>query len=152
MDINELANEAIKRKINLGTNPVRTIRYYINIGTLQRPEIIQSGKRRSSEYNIDHLVRLNFINYYKNKGLSLQEIKNKVDEKLFWSDFSLNIIEEYRDEIPPDAFKKDKPATRAELAFFLSKKLLSEKESLSLEELKKVLIDKDGNYADIPFE
>lgn len=152
MDINELANEAIKRRINLGTNPVRTIRYYINIGILQRPEIIQSGKRRSSEYNIDHLVRLNFINYYKYKGLSLQEIKNKVDEKLFWSDFSLNIIEEYRDEIPPDAFKKDKPATREELAFFLSKKLLSEKESLSLEDLKKVLIDKDGNYADIPFE
>lgn len=150
MNITELANEAIKRKIKLGNNPVRTIRYYTSIGILNRPEIIYCGKRRLAEYSNDHLFRLRLINYYKNKGFSLQEIKNKMDEALFWSDFSLNIIEEYRNEIPPDSFKKDKPATRAELAFFLCK-ILDKKIHLSLKEFQKVLVDKDGNIADIPF-
>lgn len=41
----ELADEAQKHQINLGTSPVRTIRYYINKEILDKPNIVQMGKK-----------------------------------------------------------------------------------------------------------
>lgn len=117
----ELADEAIKQNISLGSNPIRTIRYYVSIGLLKKPQIAQDGKKRISYFNEEQLLKLKVIDFYKKQGLTLEEIKNKLSEKLYWSDEGVNYLKKFSDEVPENTFIKGKPITNAEMAFFLVK-------------------------------
>lgn len=152
MDIIEFANTASKHEIDLGTNPIRTIRYYISIGILGKPEIVQAGKKRISQFNDELLIQLKIINHLKKQGMSLHEIKDKINGMIFWSDDALKLIENYRDQIPEDAYRRDKPITRREMAFFLAKILDENRSHLNKEDIKKYFVDKDNNPLEIPFE
>ncbi|MCL6448111.1 MAG: MerR family transcriptional regulator [Armatimonadetes bacterium] len=153
MTIFEFAEEAKKRGFNLGSNPVRTIRYYIHTGLLKRPVVKQIGKKRVSSFDAAHLSTLELIDYYKKRGLSLKEIKNKISEQLYWSDEALKFIARYKDEFPESAFLKNEPIKREELAFFLSKYLEGIKRG-SIDEnlINQAFLDKDGNIADFPLK
>lgn len=124
--IHELANEAQKRGINLGTNPERTIRYYINIGLLDKPSVVQSGKKRFSVFNKEHLFRLNLINHFKKHGYTLKEIKKDLEGRVYWTDYGLKFISSFKNEIPDHIFIKSKPITNEEMAFFTYKLLETE--------------------------
>lgn len=146
--ITELIDEIKKQEIDLGTNPIRTIRYYIAMDLLPKPEIKQEGKKRISCYNQEHLIKLKLINFHKKQNLSLNEIKEKINEHLYWSDYALRFIEQFEDEIPDNVFKKNKTVTRYETAFFLSKLLDFAKQSRdydkTVEILLKAFVDKNG--------
>ena len=152
MDIKDFVSRANNSNIDLGSNPVRTIRYYISIGILQKPEIVQIGKKRKSYFNDEHFSQLRIINHYKKQGLSLQEIKDRINGTIFWSDEALRLIEKYRNEIPADVFKKYKPVTREEMAFFISRFFLNENDSnLNIKDYSIYFVDKDGKPLGIPF-
>jgi len=59
--------------------PRRTVRYYIQIGLLDRPE----GLGRGAHYAPHHLAKLQEIKKWKKAGLSLERIRELIDpEKL----------------------------------------------------------------------
>jgi len=152
MDIIKFAEEIKKNNIDLGTNPIRTIRYYINMGILQKSQITQLGKKRISDFNEDHIIQLKIVNDLKKQGLSLDEIKDKMNQMIYWSDLALNIIEKYRKEIPDDAFQKNKPITREEMAFFLDRFILGDDTlKISIDDMKEYIVDKNGRPIEIPF-
>jgi DNA-binding transcriptional MerR regulator len=153
MTILELTEIAKKKGFNLGGNPLRTIRYYIHTGLLKRPMVKQIGKKRVSVFEPAHLSTLGLIDYYKKRGLSLQEIKNKISEQLYWSDEVLKFIAGYKDEFPESAFLKNEPIKRGELAFFLSKYMEEIKcGSIDKNLINQAFLDKDGNITDFPLE
>lgn len=147
--ISELADEARKQGIDLGLNPIRTIRYYVSIKLLKKPEIKQEGKKRISYFNKEHLFELKFINFHKKSNLTLQEIKDKLRENMYWSDSALNFIEKYRSEIPDDLFIKNKKITRLEVAFFFSKIMDHFERDKDIGKIVEIMlnafVDKNGN-------
>jgi len=146
----ELAEQAESLGINLGANPHRTIRYYISIGLLHKPDVVQEGKKRVSYYNQDHLNQLKIIDYLKKKKYSLKEIKKQLHKKVFLSEDGLKFIEKYRDEIPEGAFLKGMPVNIAEVAFFMLKFLEDFKKDLvTPESLEKFFIDEDGKPVEV---
>ena len=121
LKIQELAREATSRGINLGKNPVRTIRYYTHIGLLNRPDIERVGSANVAEYSDEYLSILDVIERYKQQGYSLAEIRDLLQQLMYWSqravDFMKPIIE--AKGYPKDAFCTDVPITRESLAVFL---------------------------------
>jgi DNA-binding transcriptional MerR regulator len=150
----ELAEEVKKRSLDLGKNPIRTIRYYISEGLLKKPKIIQSGKKRVSCFGEEHLYGLYHIDFYKKKGMTLQEIKNKMSEKIYWSDKVLQYIEKYRNDIPETNFFKGKPITNEEVAFLFSKLMDNVKEGkhegIDIEFFKTMICDDKGDIVQLP--
>ena len=92
MNIDEFVHIAQNQGVELGKNPARTIRYYIDLGILRRPKIEQKGKVRRAVYTEEHLVQLMLISELKNEGRSLKEIKKRINESLYWSDEGLEFI------------------------------------------------------------
>lgn len=121
LKIQELAREASSRGINLGKNPVRTIRYYTSIGLLDRPDIERVGSTNVAEYSDDYLSILDIIERYKQQGYSLAEIRDLLQQLMYWSqsavDFMKPIVESKG--YPKDAFRTDVPITRESLAVYL---------------------------------
>ncbi|AGL02306.1 MerR family transcriptional regulator [Desulfoscipio gibsoniae] len=150
----ELADEAQKHQINLGTSPVRTIRYYINKEILDKPNIVQMGKKRVSQFDDEHLYKLKIVDYYKKQGLTLEEIRKTLEEHIFWSDFGLEHIKNFMSDIyNPNLYSKTKPITREALAYFLLK--LIKNKDLDKDEVIKILrksvVDANGkSAAEIP--
>jgi DNA-binding transcriptional MerR regulator len=56
----------------------RTVRYYIQLGLLDRPE----GETRAATYGPRHLERLNKIRRWQEAGFTLEEIREAIDEGL----------------------------------------------------------------------
>ena len=146
----ELADEANKLQIDLGTNPVRTIRYYVSLGVLDKPRIIQTGKKRLSQFNEEHLFKLKIVDYYKKQGLTLEEIKKILNKHIFWSDFGLRYIKEHMADIyHPDLYNKTKPVTRETIAYFILK-LMQNKEldgNIRHKITQKSIVDANGKPA-----
>ncbi len=153
MNIDEFVHIAQNQGVELGKNPARTIRYYIDLGILRRPKIEQKGKVRRAVYTEEHLVQLMLISELKNEGRSLKEIKKRINESLYWSDEGLEFIAPFikAKKIPSDEFRKGKPITKVEiLSFFLYLKELSEKGEANLDITKKAFVDKNGEPIVIP--
>lgn len=113
---------AIKEKgLDLGANPARTLRYYISRGLLSSPEIRYNGKTKQAIYSQDHLSTLQLICEYKIKGYKLDEIKEKIQEPIYLTDQALEFLNDTIKEnnYPHEAFRKDKPLTRAEMAVII---------------------------------
>ncbi len=148
MTILQLAEHAKQKNIDLGKNPVRTIRYYISIGILDKPELIQMGKRKVAVFNHNHFIKLQIIYFLKKQGRKLKEIKGILNANMYWSDFALKLIkEEMQDIYHPELYVKGKPITREEIAYFLVK-LLKSKEigkdaKGKFEILKKSFVDEN---------
>jgi hypothetical protein len=121
LTINELIDAAAKLEINLGTNPSRTIRYYMDFGLLQRPEIKYIGKIKRSVFSEEHLVTLMMITKFKQEGCSLKEIKEIMGSVVYWTDKGLEFMAPYikANNIPVGIFIKDEPVTMIEITAFL---------------------------------
>src|ERR1700739_1033924 len=79
MTIEEIIKEAKRRKIDLGTDPAKTIKFYIKLGFISEPT---SGKKDTRgkaaklyypESTLDKLVQIKAL---KSQGLSLDEIRD----------------------------------------------------------------------------
>lgn len=66
-DENGLSLEALSQRSGL---PVRTVRYYIQLGLVDRPE----GAGRGAQYGRRHLEQLLLVQSLQRKGLSLEQI------------------------------------------------------------------------------
>lgn len=55
--------------------PKRTVRYYIQLGLVDRPE----GETRSARYGQQHLEQLLAIRRWTQEGLSLERIRERLD-------------------------------------------------------------------------
>ena len=55
----------------LSDMPVRTVRYYIQVGLVDRPE----GETRAARYGPNHLEQLLLIKKWANAGVSLERIR-----------------------------------------------------------------------------
>lgn len=151
MDIIKITKEAEKKGIDLGSNPIRTIRYYISFGLLEKPQLEQVGKKRFLMFRNEHLMQLETINQLKKQGMSLKDIKEKINDMVFWSDYALNLIDEYREEIPEGSFRKGKPIIRQEMAFFISRFFMDDsKERLNTKSFKELIVDKFGQSIEFP--
>ncbi|MDN5327047.1 MAG: hypothetical protein PWP41_1743 [Moorella sp. (in: firmicutes)] len=150
MTLNELAEAAARRGLDLGKNPARTIRYYIDRGLLEPPRIEYEGKVKRAVYSPDHLVALRIICGYKNKGYKLEAIKEKLKEPIYWSDEALEFMRPFiaANNYPADAFSKDRPVTWGEAVIFLARFLDTVKkgrEDASL--IKRAFLDRRGQPA-----
>lgn len=150
MTLKELAEAAARKGLDLGKNPARTIRYYINRGLLEPPRIEYKGKVKRAIYSPDHLTVLRLICGYKKRGYKLEAIKDKIKEPLYWSDEALEFMRPFiaANNYPADAFSKDRPATMEETAVFLTRYLEAVKtgrEDTSL--IKKAFVDRKGQPA-----
>jgi DNA-binding transcriptional MerR regulator len=153
LNIDELVHRAQGRGVELGKSPKRTVRYYIDLGILHRPEIEQRGKVRRNIYSEKHLVQLRLISELKKEGHSLAEIKEIINESLYWSDEGLEFMVPFikANNIPPDEFRKGKPITKAEILVFLwNLKELKEKGEANLDIINKAFVDKNGKPIVIP--
>lgn len=56
----------------------RTVRYYIELGLLDRPD----GETRAATYGPRHLERLNKIRRWQEAGFTLEQIREAIDEGL----------------------------------------------------------------------
>lgn len=147
MRIRELARQAAARGIALGKNPERTIRYYTSMGLLQRPHLEGAGRTKVANYTEDHLAVLELIESYKRQGLSLGEIRDLLDQPLYWSKSALDFMEPFIEAkgYPRDAFRQDAPATRRSIAVFLSHAADALAEGrISMNFLGTALTDKEG--------
>mgnify|MGYP003434655752 FL=1 len=61
----------LQQLVELTELPMRTIRYYIQIGLVDRP----IGERRTASYNQQHLQQLLSIKQWSDAGLSLERIR-----------------------------------------------------------------------------
>ena len=122
MTLNELAAAATHEGLDLGNNPARTIRYYINKGLLEPPRIEYEGKVKRAIYSSYHLTVLHLICEYKKRGYRLEMIKDKIKEPLYWSEEALKFMRPFiaANNYPADAFSRDRPATMEETAVFLT--------------------------------
>ena len=62
---------SLQQLVELTDLPLRTIRYYIQLGLVDRPE----GERRTATYNQQHLQQLLSIKQWSDAGLSLERIR-----------------------------------------------------------------------------
>lgn len=81
MTIEEIIKEAKKRKIDLGADPAKTIKFYTKLGFIPEPtirKIKDANKRRTTTlyYPESTLDRLAHIKALKSQGLSLDEIRD----------------------------------------------------------------------------
>ncbi|MFZ5898352.1 MAG: MerR family transcriptional regulator [Bacillota bacterium] len=102
----DLAQRALDEGLDLGRNPVRTIRYYSTLGLLPPPNV--PGPFRPARYNSGHLEVLRVIEKYKSQGVLLQDIRLRLDTWVGWR----NPAQTGAAEIVP--------VTREEIAVFLS--------------------------------
>lgn len=147
LTIEDLAREATARGIRLGKNPTRTIRYYVSLGLLQHADVENVGKARVAHYTEDHLAVLQVIGRYKAQGLGLGEIRSLLQQPLYWSDTALEFIEPVAKAkgCPEGLFRRDAPATRESVAFFLNYVGDALRERLLTRDfLDSAFIDKDG--------
>lgn len=116
-DLAKLAHEA---GISLGSNPVRTILYYKQLGLLS-PHIVQEGSVRRAYYSRDHVTVLQLIKQLQARGFTLPEIRNSLQRQVYLSPEGRRFVEQFRSELPSTAFLPGEPVTRAEMAFLLNK-------------------------------
>ncbi len=62
---------SLQQLVELTDLPLRTIRYYIQLGLVDRPD----GERRTATYNQQHLQQLLSIKQWSDAGLSLERIR-----------------------------------------------------------------------------
>ena len=64
---------------------------------------------------------MKLINIYKKRRLTLNAIKKVLDSPIYLSDKAIEYINKVREKenIPDDAFQKDKPITRIEFVYIL---------------------------------
>lgn len=65
---------SLQQLVELTDLPLRTIRYYIQLGLVDRPE----GERRTATYNQQHLQQLLSIKQWSDAGLSLERIRGLI--------------------------------------------------------------------------
>src|ERR1700745_1592019 len=77
MTIEEIIKEAKKRQINLGDDPVKTIRFYTRLGFIPKPKRrrVKGSKGKTTklyypEFTLDKLIQIKAL---KSQGLSLDE-------------------------------------------------------------------------------
>lgn len=80
MTIEEIIKESKKRRINLGEDPAKTIRFYTRLGFIPKPirKRSKDGKGKSTklyypEFTLDKLAEIKAL---KSNGLSLDEIRD----------------------------------------------------------------------------
>jgi len=80
MTIEEIIKESKKRRINLGEDPAKTIRFYTRLGFIPKPirKRSKDGKGKSTKlyypgFTLDKLAEIKAL---KSKGLSLDEIRD----------------------------------------------------------------------------
>ncbi|MGC7845865.1 MerR family transcriptional regulator [Desulforudis sp. 1088] len=105
----DLAQRALGEGLDLGRNPVRTIRYYSTLGLLPPPNV--PGPFRPACYNSGHLEVLRVIEKYKSQGVRLQDIRLRLDTWVGW-----------KSSAPAEAAGVV-PVTREETAVLLSRAL-----------------------------
>lgn len=80
MTIEEIIKEAKRRKIDLGADPEKTIKFYTKLGFIPKPTIrkTKDGRDKSARlyYPESTLDRLAHIKALKSQGLSLDEIRD----------------------------------------------------------------------------
>jgi len=146
--LNELAEAAVARGLDLGKNPARTIRYYIAKGLLEPPRIEYDGKIKRAVYSPEHLSALSLICKYKKKGYPLNVIREKIKEPPYWTEEALEFMQPFimANNYPQDAFSRDKPVTREAMAVFLVHFVDAVKNGhKDLNFLEKAFVDKDGH-------
>ena len=57
--------------------PIRTVRYYVQIGLLAKPE----GETRAARYGSEHLRQLGLIKQWSQSGLSLERIRELLQQQ-----------------------------------------------------------------------
>ena len=62
---------SLQQLVELTGLPLRTIRYYIQLGLVDRPE----GERRTATYHQQHLQQLLSIKHWSDAGLPLERIR-----------------------------------------------------------------------------
>jgi DNA-binding transcriptional MerR regulator len=150
LTIQELAKEAAARGINLGKNPVRTIRYYTSIGLLRHPDMESVGKTKVAQYTGDYLAVLDIIDRYKSQGYSLAEISDLLQQPLYWSQAAVNFMKPIVEAkgYPEDAFRTDVPVTRGSMVVFIEHTLDALTEGrIARDFLDSAFVDKDGQPA-----
>lgn len=78
MKMKELLNMLEERNVIVTE---RMVRHYLELGLLPEPE---RPSKNQATYNEDHFKRLLAIDMFKSNGLSLDEIKTKMDELSFY--------------------------------------------------------------------
>src|SRR6266849_2143252 len=80
MTIEEIIKEAKRRKIDLGADPEKTIRFYAKLGFIPEPISRKTknarGKAAKLYYPVSTLDKLAQIKALKSQGLSLDEIRD----------------------------------------------------------------------------
>lgn len=71
MKSDDITKHSLENLASLSATPVRTIRYYIQIGLVDRP----IGEKRAAHYTLKHLDQLLTIKKWQAAGLSLDRIK-----------------------------------------------------------------------------
>ena len=152
-----LLSEFIEKAERLGVvfrkNPARTIRYYINLGVLGHPEIVQVGKKRVQCFNNDHLVRLQLISYYKAQGYSLAKINEHFNDQLYWTKEGIEFITPFIAErsIPDSILKSGSIVTRGSMFLLLSLLLkLNEEKKEDIPNIGMFFSDKKGDPFVLP--
>ncbi|MDD4238339.1 MAG: MerR family transcriptional regulator [Desulfotomaculaceae bacterium] len=121
MKMKELLNILEERNVIVTE---RMVRHYLELGLLPEPE---RPSKNQAIYNEDHYKRLLAINMFKNNGLSLDEIKAKMDELSYY----------YHN-------------MREELSQSYDKEILSEPNMLAHEKLNEIALDKSLIEAEYP--
>lgn len=121
MDFNEFIDRAFKLGLDLGKNPARTIRYYVDEGLLPPPSIEYQGKVKRAIYSQEHLAVLKLIREYKKEGFALKDIKTMLNENIYWSEEALQFMRPFikANDYPSEEFQKNKPVTRGAFAVFI---------------------------------
>jgi DNA-binding transcriptional MerR regulator len=102
----------------------RMVRHYLELGLLPEPE---RPSKNQAIYNEEHFKRLLTIDLFKSKGLSLEEIKTKIDEI---SSYFHNVREEHDN--------------------FNEKEIMSAPNELALEKLDEISLDRSLIEAEYP--
>jgi len=102
----------------------RMVRHYLNLGLLPEPE---RPSKNQAIYNEEHFKRLLTIDLFKSKGLSLEEIKIKMDEISYYFH---NVREEH--------------------GHSKAKEIMSAHDNLALEKLDEISLDRSLIEAEYP--
>lgn len=129
--------------IPLGRNPRRTLLYYKSLGLIT-PKIVRIGPVRRAYYSEDDLGVLRAIHVLRERGLTLEQIREELREAVFLSPEGQAFLDRHQSRVPVTISGPGTPLTKVGLWFFIGavRKLMDPDEGVLF--LRRALCRRDG--------